>query len=638
MAIVKMKKIIIAAPEEDKASVLSSIQSKNCIEIVDLKSNVGIEELDYSKGGNTVSQKEIDLNNIKFTYDFLKQYNKEKHGILDKKEILTEKEFKELGRFLKWKNVYLQCKEIREKLESDKNEISKLSSLAEQYVPWTNLDVKEEELRNLTRISYFWGSVSKKFESQMYDDLKTEFTDIYIEKISEKGQNINLLLLGYIDDKKDISEILKKYGFAYNNMDFSDTPKNKIKKLNEDIRRLKNEHENMKIRAEKLSENIKYIEKVYDYFTSELDKEKILSKLLETKKTFMLEGWTPADKSEEIKSFLKSKYEYIYIELKDVSEGDNPPIKLKNNFLVEPFEIITSLYALPVFTEIDPTPVITPFYMVFFGMMMADIGYGLVMIAASLFMLKFMDMEEGMKKIVKLIFYCGFPTILFGFLYGSFFGGIIDLKPLWVSPVANTMDVLVVSLIMGIIHIFAGLGVKAYMLIRDKKYKDAFYDVFAWYGLIIGLICIFLKVGGNFSKILSGVSALVLLLTQGRDNKSIVGKFFGGLYGLYGITGYLGDTLSYSRLLALGLSSGLIGWAFNILVEMVGGKGFISMIFAVLIFIAGHTFNLLIGGLGTFVHTCRLQYLEFFGKFYEGGGKAFEPLRFNTKYIRIKTE
>jgi V/A-type H+-transporting ATPase subunit I len=137
---------------------------------------------------------------------------------------------------------------------------------------------------------------------------------------------------------------------------------------------------------------------------------------------------------------------------------------------------------------------------------------------------------------------------------------------------------------------------------------------------------------------LAGVSALVLLLTQGRNNKSIAGKFFGGLYGLYGITGYLGDTLSYSRLLALGLSSGLIGWAFNILVGMVGGKGFVSMIFAALIFIIGHTFNILIGGLGTFVHTCRLQYLEFFGKFYEGGGKAFSPLKFNTKYVKIKTE
>ncbi|MBE6083230.1 MAG: V-type ATP synthase subunit I [Tissierellaceae bacterium] len=638
MAIVKMKKIIIAAPESDKDSMLSTIQSENCIEIVDLKSSVEIEELDYTKSGNTVSQIEVDLNNIKFTYDFLKQYNKKKHGILDKKETLTEKEFKQLGSSLRWKDIYLQCKEIKEKLELNKNEISKLYSLIEQYTPWINLDINDEKLKGLKKISYFWGSISKKFENQMYDELKSEFNDIYIERISEKGQSINLFLLGYKDDEHNISDVLKKYGFTNNNLNLSDMPKDKINEFNEKIHSLENECQKMKTKAEKLAEDIGYIEKLCDYFSSKLDKQKVLSNLIETKKTFILEGWITENNSEKMKSFLKSKYEYIYIELKDVSESDNPPIKLKNNFLVEPFEAITSLYGLPNFSEVDPTPVLTPFYMIFFGMMMADIGYGLVMIAASLFMLKFIDMADGMKKIVKLIFYCGFPTILFGFLYGSFFGGIISLKPLWVSPVDNTVEVLIASLVMGIIHIFTGLGVKAYMLIKDKKYKDAFYDVFSWYGLIIGLICMLLKVGGKFPKILAGVSALVLLLTQGRNNKSIAGKFFGGLYGLYGITGYLGDTLSYSRLLALGLSSGLIGWAFNILVGMVGGKGFVSMIFAALIFIIGHTFNILIGGLGTFVHTCRLQYLEFFGKFYEGGGKAFSPLKFNTKYVKIKTE
>jgi V/A-type H+-transporting ATPase subunit I len=171
------------------------------------------------------------------------------------------------------------------------------------------------------------------------------------------------------------------------------------------------------------------------------------------------------------------------------------------------------------------------------------------------------------------------------------------------------------------------------MLIKAGKILDAVYDVLFWYGLIIGLVLLFIA-GGTFPKVLSIVCAAGLVATQGRSNESIVGKFFGGLYGLYGITGYLGDVLSYSRLLALGLATSLIGWAFNLLIGMVSGPA--VFIAGPLIFVFGHTFNFLIGLLGAFVHTCRLQFLEFFGKFYEGGGKPYTPLKINTRFINVK--
>ncbi|WDC83498.1 hypothetical protein PL321_12340 [Caloramator sp. mosi_1] len=190
---------------------------------------------------------------------------------------------------------------------------------------------------------------------------------------------------------------------------------------------------------------------------------------------------------------------------------------------------------------------------------------------------------------VKLLALVSVPTVVFGVLYGSFFGGIIKIKPLWVDPVADPMTVLKYSIVFGIIHLYVGLGVKAYQLIKEGKILDAIFDVFFWYGLVSGLIWLLLG-GGRPAQIISIVSALGLLLTQGRSNKTLVGKFFGGLYGLYGVTGYLGDALSYSRLLALGLASGLIGWSFNLLIGLLG-KGAVAFIFGPIIFVAGHTFN-----------------------------------------------
>ncbi|WDU84556.1 V-type ATPase 116kDa subunit family protein [Caloramator sp. Dgby_cultured_2] len=372
---------------------------------------------------------------------------------------------------------------------------------------------------------------------------------------------------------------------------------------------------------------------MYDYFYSKLQLEQAKSKLVLTKKTAVLTGWIPEDKVDVVKENVQNKFKHVFIEVED-AEFENAPVLLKNNWLSEPFEVVTSMYALPKPTEIDPTPILTPFFLLFFGMMMADVGYGILMFLVGILGLKFTNIEGDLKKLLKLILYCSIPTIAFGLLYGSFFGGIIKLKPLWVDPVNEPMEILKWSIIFGIVHLYVGLGTKAYMLIKNGKVLDAFFDVGAWYLLLSGLIWMFLG-GGTIAKVLAILGALIILLTHGRENKTIVGKFFGGFYSLYGVTGYLGDALSYSRLLALGLASGLIGWSFNLLISLLG-KGMVVYIFGPLIFIAGHTFNFLIGILGTYVHTSRLQYLEFFGKFYEGGGKAFEPLKIKTKFIKVE--
>jgi len=634
MAIVKMNKIALAAPQSLKDDVLNLIQTEEAIHIVDLsETEIDFEGLEYFTEDKVVTDTQMDYNHIKVAYEFLKSYSKKKSGLLDKKEVVLKSDFDELNDKIDWRSIYQGCREIEESINFNKSEKSKIASQLEQYSQWVNLDITTTELDTLKKASYFIGYMNNKYESNLYEDLDNAFNDIYIQKISEKQQDMNLFMLCHIDDSEDVSEILKKYGFTRATLDLSVLASIKVSELKELSVKLDKEVESLNEKALNLSEKIGDIEKIYDFYTVKLEKENSISKLIKTNETFILQGWIFADKADEIRVKLEGKFKDIYISIEEPEAEEDFPIALKNNAFAEPFEAITELYSLPLPTEIDPSPVIAPFFLFFFGMMMADIGYGIVMAAIGLFALKFVELSKGTKKMVMLLVYGSIPTIIFGILYGSFFGGIIKLTPIWIDPVNNPMTVLVWSMGFGLIHLFAGLGVKGYMLIKAGKIMDAVYDVLLWYGLIIGLILLFI-IGGTFPKVLSIVSAVALVATQGRSNTTIVGKFFGGLYGLYGITGYLGDVLSYSRLLALGLATSLIGWAFNLLIGMVSGPA--VFIAGPLIFVFGHTFNFLIGILGAFVHTCRLQFLEFFGKFYEGGGKAYTPLRINTKFINVK--
>lgn len=643
MAIVKMKKLTLAAPQGERDKILDAIQTSGCIEIVDLKDeDVNIEGASfYNKEGKAISQTQIDYNHVKFTYEFLKSRIAEKEGLFSKREIISKEEFDSLERKNNWNEIYLKAKDIEDSLNSKKNEKSKLATQVEQYSQWTNLDVSEKELSTLKKVSYFIGTIQKKYETKILDELSELDDKIYMEKIAEKQQDVSIFILCHKDRKNDVSEILKKYGYMKLNLEIHDKPRDIVEKLNSEIIKTDKEIEELNLNALELCKSIKDVEKTYDYLSNKLEVEDSISMLIKTQKTFILNGWVTADNEEKIKNIIEGKFNDVYLIFEESTEDDNPPVVLKNNAFAEPFEAITSMYALPLPTEIDPTPIIAPFYILFFGMMMADIGYGILLAVLGIFMLKKMDIEGDIRKIVKILVYSSIPTMIFGWLYGGFFGGIIPIKPLWVNPVDDPMAVLMVSLGIGIIHLYTGLGAKAYELIKSGKYLDALMDVGSWYALLGGLVWMLIAKlnnmpGYDVATVFAIIGAIAIVLTQGRSSKSIGGKLVGGLYSLYGVTGYLGDTLSYSRLLALGLSSGLIGWAFNLLIDLIPAPG--KYIAGPIIFVLGHTFNFLIGGLGTFVHSCRLIYLEFFGKFYEGGGKVFKPLKINTKFVKVNTE
>jgi V/A-type H+-transporting ATPase subunit I len=299
--------------------------------------------------------------------------------------------------------------------------------------------------------------------------------------------------------------------------------------------------------------------------------------------------------------------------------------------------MITDLYSPPGKRDFDPNVLVSVFYFIFFGMMISDAGYGIVLTGLGFWALKALKPKGMLKKLLGLIALGGISTTFWGVMFGGWFGDLLPAKPIWMNPLDDPMSLLIFSFILGIVQIFVGLGAAAYKNIKAGRVLDAVFDQGLWAVLLVGLIMFAFPQLGGTAKIISIAGAAGLVLTQGRNKKNILGKLMSGVLSLYDVTGYLSDVLSYSRILALGLATGVIAMVVNTMAKMLGFNiiGYLLMTVALII---GHTFNIAINALGAYVHSSRLQYVEFFSKFYEGGGRTFSPFVLKTKYINLLNE
>ena len=322
-----------------------------------------------------------------------------------------------------------------------------------------------------------------------------------------------------------------------------------------------------------------------------------------------------------------------------------------NNSFFGAVEQITSDYSMPSKNDIDPNPIMAFFYYLFFGMMFSDAGYGIILMIACGILGFSGVLERKKRRIYKMFFYCGVSTTFWGIMYGSFFGDLIDtvskvffnsnisLKPVLLNPTQKPLELLIISVAFGVVHILTALSISFYIKWRQNKKIDAICDSGFWIMVIsgIGMYCIgFTGVGAlkSIGIFLTLTGFFGLILTGGRNKKNIFGKIFGGVLSLYDITSYIGDALSYSRLMALGLATGVIASVINVLGSL-GGKGVVGVIVFVVVSVFGHGLNFAINCLGAYVHTNRLQYVEFYQKFYEGGGRRFNPFAMNTRYYNF---
>jgi V/A-type H+-transporting ATPase subunit I len=522
--------------------------------------------------------------------------------------------------------IYTECRLYDQRLNDNKNEQNKIDMFLKSLEPWSGLDIKLNMLEDLKIASAQIGSLNLNDSNEFIGELGRELPDAHIEIIKQVKDNYYIFLLCHRADFDSLNGLLKKYGWNRVQLPGEGKPAELIKSAKQEKLLKEEEYESILNEAGYLVDSILPLKTAYDYLNNEIEKKKVSASIGRTRKAFVLEGWVPADGLEAMEKAVSDVTDAYVLTSSDPGEDDDVPTAVRNNWFVEPYEVITDQYSVPGYRGTDPNPYIAPFYFLFFGMMLADAGYGAVMAVLCWIYMKLGKLEGGTRKFLMLLFYGGISSTFWGVMFGSYFGNAIKLNPIWFNPVDDPIKLLIFSLILGVVHIFVGLGLKAYLLIRDGKVWDAVFDIGFWYAVIIGSLMLALPATAPFGKYIAIGGALGLVLTQGRSNKNIIKRFLSGVLSLYGVTGYLGDILSYSRILALGLASGLIGLVINTMIAMFGG-GIIGYLLGSVLFLGGHAFNLAVSTLSAYVHTTRLQYLEFFGKFYDGGGRAFKPLK-----------
>ena len=655
MAIVKMSKFDLVVFAEQRAKVLKKLQKFKEVNFVDIELHDENGELSkdavegVTKYVNNEELTHIDerLYQLSNAISLIKKYDERKtrlRDVIHGNENYTFDELAKKALTYDWKKVSSELNKIGTQYSQIKSEISKKYMRYDEIDLWERLDVNPKELKNLKKVNTFLGTVPIKLKGTFIDGI-SELDKTYYEELKIVKDEVYYLVISSVDEseKEKLAEVFRNSSFTVENLDIDAVPQDYKNGLQKEISELKKEKRRLKAQIKTYSEDLTDLQAVYEYMQNKKLRIVESEKLAQTENTILIKGWIPTEKVSEFEKVIKDEAgDNYYLTFTDADRDDaTVPIKLKNGKVASTFENLTGMYAYPRYNEIDPTPLFTPFYILFFGMMGADVGYGLVLLLATMFVLKVVNLSSQMRKSIKFYFYLSFSVIFWGLLYGSYFGATIPGMWRLVDPASQYNDLLIGSIVFGVVHIFVGLAIKAYMLIRDGKSLEAVYDVLFWYMALIGGMLFLIFKLMNLSAVVANVSMWVMIagmagivLTGGREAKGVGAKLGGGLYSLYGISSYVGDFVSYSRLMALGLSGGFIASAINMIAGMIGGNWF-GMIFIPLILIAGHLFNMFLSFLGAYVHTSRLMYVEYFGKFYEGGGKPFKDFRTENKYINL---
>lgn len=662
MAKLRCKLVSIYTPISERQAVLKRLQEMSLIDIDTAAEDEATSQTPAGFKTVAVSKNsEIYERNARLAEDALKILNarfpgkKGLAGMFGGLKSVTREEF-----YLDRKRIEASMSYAGEIVDSDrriaeeKAEIARLNTGRELLLPWQDLDVPLN-FSGTNKTAAFIGTIAGEYTLEgLYEKVASvdpELT-LYAEIINVIKDTTYIFACCPLSQKSAAESVLRTLAFARPMQLTSKLPREKIiskEDRAEECRKRISEY-NGRIKA--LSEKRGEIELMSDYFTSKAERYRTLSETSETKHTALIKGYIAERDIPYLEKLLKKSFTVV-IEAEEADQ-ELAPVKLKNGPFSAPAEALVKMYSLPSSHDIDPTPITGFFYYLFFGMMFSDAGYGLLMIIATTFVLKKLKPSPSMRSNMRLFQYCGISTFLWGLVYGSFFGDSISVisetffgkkvaLPALIDPMnGDAVTMLILSIALGLVEIIAGLCAKFVTCLKNGDKAGAFFDAGLWITALGGIAA---AAAGyalyaplkNIGFIIAAASALGLILTQGRDKKNPIMRIFSGIASLYDITGYVSDLLSFSRLMALGLTTSAMSAVFNMLSTM-AGKSVGGIVLLLIVFPLGHAINFGLNVLGAYVHTLRLQYVELFSKFYEGGGRPFKAFSIKSKYVGIDSD
>lgn len=651
MAIAKMNKVMLIAPTDKQNDLLDAIQELQSLEVTSLEqakelfaeNSIALQEAD-ADGINALQQK---FEGIHAAITFVEKNQKQPSLIQKLKTPREQFALSELQKEVqKWDTDSLveHVESIRNTLRKEDDELKELREKEALLRKWSVLDFYPKDIFKHPYTKTKMGTIPQATDNAYLDGLK-ESELISVHEVYHTREEIGVLVTYPRKAQQAAKEELAKAHFSIVWYAFEEAPSVELeknlkaqqavvdakKKVLDDL-----QEEKDLLRKLQLSAEVTY---------NELQKEQAKNGLVNGQHVFVLQGWLTTKAVDDVEVQLKEKLgegEYVFLPLEIAEEEyEEVPTVLENNAFLQPFENLTEMYGLPKYGELDPTPYTAPFYLVFFGMMAADLGYGALLWLGTFIMLKFFHFDKGMNRNLKFFHLLSYPVMIWGIVFGSAFGADLPFQPLSLSK--DLITIMILSIIFGVIQIMVGLSLGAYSNLKKKAYTDAYTSHLGWLAIITGIILYVLgsmvlniswiATIGSSIAIIAAV-AIVVITVLSSENKW--GGLASGLYNLYGISGYVADVVSYTRLMALAVSGGSIASAFNMLVGFLPPVArFTAGIFLI---VALQGLNIFLSFLGAYVHGLRLQFVEFFGKFYDGGGHALKPFKTYEKYVDIKQQ
>jgi V/A-type H+-transporting ATPase subunit I len=654
MAISKLEKVVLLVHKSQKDKVIETLQDEEIIHITDLKTsptNKNYPEL-TSPGEVTDKDLEEKVNSIEKAVNYLKPYA-ETGSFLDdligQKTAITDSTYKEIVSSGEYMELVDRCGEIeKQRVELDR-ELASLTSQRDQIHPWLPLNLDFEELTSLKEALSVTGVVDrppKDFEEKM-DEAPLDF-----EVVNEIRSRLYLIVSYLPAYEKEVKRVLGEMGFESVNFEgMKGKPKDILSKIEKRLTEIEKERDKLLQETKELAKSIDKFFTLYDHYSNILTQKRALSCTLFTRDTIYIEGWVRARDYKKFQSIVEG-FETVAFAKIEPAPDEVPPVELENRAAFRPFEMLTRLYATPNHRELDPSAMLTPFFVIFFALCLTDAGYGIIVAALSLL---FMKRIKGDKSLLWIFFYCGLATLVIGAITGGWFGDLPQRLPLqaWKTlrekvlifdPMKEPLTFFLLSLGLGFVQVCFGFFVGFLKTAKQGNLRQAISAnlvwVFFWVSILIFAFSNFRPSLAAFkmpSAIIAIASILLVLFDSGGKSRSFVIRILKGGFNLYqGLMGTISDILSYSRLMALGLVTVGLAMSMNILAELAGNFPYIGIVLLVVIFIFGHFLSIFINVLGGFVHALRLQYAEFFSKFYDGGGVPFTPFRKEAKYIMVE--
>ena len=661
MPVVEMRKLVLIGNSSERESLIKLLHTEECAQIVAAVKPEGTRYADKQSALEAFGAKKA---KIDFIFDLMKSCQIEAQSLIKAKKIsykpvkkpflagkpsLTMEEFYntpslEDGVY----DVAERLIKLSEELIRNKANEIKLKNTVTQLLPYKDVDAKLESFKDTANVCVMLGTVpsSKKTAVQKAEDEGAQI--LYFDA----GTVCTVVCIFLKENYDAVAKILSDAEFTACTLNYTGVPKDVIA----ESEKLAEANESMR---EKLIEQIisyEYIlddcKRLYDYYLIEERKLECEMQTSCTETSYILEAWVPEGKAKELDEALESSPLALTYEIREPLADEKPPTYVEDNAVVEPYQSVTNMFSAPAYREIDPNPFVAFFFFLFFGMMLADAGYGLVLMILTGIVLIKQRPPKGQASLVKIIFMGGLSTVIWGIIFGSYFGySATDLGIwCWFNPIEQPMNMLFLSLGMGVFQMCFGLGINMVAMFKQKKPLDAISGTLSWYFMILGLALAF---GSSLIKavtmpswvrtvgyVLLGVGVFLLMLS-GALHKKGASKVSGAFARLYDIINFFSDLMSYTRIFGLGLASAVIGMVFNeigsLMMNMIPIKA-IGVIVTAVVFLIGHVFNIGINALGAYVHNSRLQFVEFFGKFYTGGGELFRPLGCEMKYYYIHNQ